>query len=391
MKLNSNFDTLWTKAYGDQTDPCDTSYLFRQVIQVSDSDYMILGEIMDYNDQRPHIVLVKTDYQGNVLWKSFLGYPPGEYHPYSIQLCSDKGIIIGSLYWSGGLQTGDPIVIKVDSSGSFQWQKNFGSQFLDYAAIVDTTIFGEIMVGCIHSDSALSNDSYYGKKYFLKLDNEGNVIWEKKFGESYINNRLWSINLTSNGGIISAGCRQTYYPATPHKVGWMFCLGPDGDSLWYREYIILNGKDSWNYFYDVIPTNEYGFIACGSVYPMPPDTGTQDVWVVKVDSLGCESPSYCWVNVEEEEEEMIPAEKGKMVLFPNPAIDVLNLSLPEDHFKQGMEVHFYNIFGQVQEKLVVSVPKERLQVDVTGWPPGIYIVRIHLKGALGASEKFIVQ
>jgi hypothetical protein len=326
-----------------------------------------------------------------VLWKSFLGEEPYHYFPYSFSKTSDDGFVIGCLRWIDDFQFYDPFIFKVDSMGNEQWSKNLGSEYGEFTAIVNQTVDNYIIAGYIKSDSIIGNDNYYGKKWFSKFDNNGNLNWEKKFGIPYLNNQLWAMKVLNDGRIISTGRRQTFYPAEPYMYGWMFCMGPEGDSLWYREYTLLNGKYSWNYFYDVIPTNDYGFIACGSVYPMPPDTGTQDVWVVKVDSLGCESPSYCWVNVEEEEEEMIPAENGKVVLFPNPAAGTLNLSLTGDLFKQGTEVHFYNIFGQVQEKRVVTVSSERLQVDVTGWPPGIYIVRIHLKGALVALEKFIVQ
>ena len=63
----------------------------------------------------------------------------------------------------------------------------------------------------------------------------------------------------------------------------------NGDSLWCRKYYYLPGQESVNYLYDVISTSDNGLIACRYVDLYPPDTGSTDTWVIKLDSIGCDS------------------------------------------------------------------------------------------------------
>lgn len=389
FRLDENFDTVWTQLYGDRIEPCDTELLIRQVRQVNDGGYALFGGPMDYNDQRPHFTVIRTDSVGNKLWQQFYGIPPYHYYAYSFAVTSDHGFVLGGFRWFDDPQSFDPVLFKTDSMGNEEWFLNLGSEFMDYTAFVDTTYNGNIIAGTVIADSMLYPDGFYGRICFTKMDNDGSIIWQKKYGESYIDNQLWSIKSLSNGKIVATGSRRRVYPEVPYRLGWILCTNSEGDSLWYREYTLVQGEHSTNFLYDVIQTNDSGFIACGYVNPVSPDPGPQSTWVIKVDSLGCESPSYCWVNVEEEE--AMPAEKGKMILFPNPAIDILNLRMTGDQFKQGTELLFYNIYGQVQERRVVTAASEVLQVDVSGWPPGIYIVRLLSKGALEAAEKFVVE
>jgi len=393
FRLTENYDTIWTKLYGDRVEPCDTELLLRQVRQISTGGFVLYGQVMYYNDQRMHLTIIKTDLSGNKIWQKFYGQPPYSYFGYSFAVTSDRGFVLGGSRWFDNAQSYDPIIFKIDSVGNEQWFLNLGSEFMDYAAFVDTIYDGNIIVGTVIADSSLGNDSYYGRICFTKLDNDGSIIWQRKYGSSNVNDQLWSIKSLPDGKIAATGSGYRYYPGSgpEPRIGWIILTNAEGDSLWYREYSLVQGENSTNFLYDIVHTNDSGFIACGYVNPVYPDPGPQSTWVIKVDSLGCESPSYCWVNVEEEEEEAIPAEKGKMVLFPNPAIDILNLRMTGDHFKQGTELLFYNIYGQVQERRVVTTASEILQFNVAGWPPGIYVVRILSKGALVAAEKFVVE
>jgi hypothetical protein len=388
MRLNENLDTLWSKLYGDLVEPCDSAYLFRQLICLEDHGYAIIGDFMNSIEWRPQIYIARTDSSGDILWNRWLGDTSGLYYPYSISSTSDNGFVIGGEYYPSNIQNRDPVLFKLDSIGNTKWFRNIGSPFRDYHPFLDTTIDGKIIVGTIISDSSYSSDLYYGRIYYLKLDNEGNIIWDRKYGRSQIANRLWSIKALDNGNIISTGSRMRVWPETPYRIGWILCANSDGDSLWYREYTYLNGEHSENYFYDIIPTYDNGFIACGAGYPAPPDTGTQDCWVVKVDSIGCESPAFCWTVIQEPKVQIV--DKGTLILCPNPAAEKVQIRLNDltgQEHRELKKVILFDLFGRrVMEKDFMT----ETSLEAGRLNAGIYLVVAEQDGLVLARGKLVV-
>lgn len=389
MRLNYNMDTLWTRLYGDIVEPCDSAFVFRQLISLNEQGYAIIGNFMNSIDNKPQIYFARIDSSGNILWNKWLVDTVGYNYPYCVSATSDNGFVITGTHATSGIQTIDPVIFKLDSLGNTEWYQNIGSPFIDFYPFVDTTNDGNIIVGTIISDSALSTSNYYGRIYYLKLDNLGNVIWDRKYGKSQIGNRLWSIKALDNGNIVTTGSRFRWYPETPFRIGWMLCANSEGDSLWYREYVLLQGADSENYLYDVAQTNDSGFVACGYVYPVSPDTGTQDTWVIKVDSIGCESPEFCWTGIEEPN--IKPVEKGKLTAFPNPATNHISFSIEGESFQSGTQISIYNIYGMETTHETLFENTCVWQIKISFWPPGVYIARMVLLNKVVGSVKFVVN
>ncbi len=302
---------------------------------------------------------------------------------------SDNGFILGGARWIDSTQSVDPIIYKLDSLGNEEWFLNLGSNYYDGAFIVDTLLDGNIIITTNISDSAYGYDSFFGRKYFAKLDNEGNIIWEYKYGTSYINNYVWSIDVLSDGRIVSTGSRVSFYAAVPKRVGWIFCISSDGDSLWYREYALTFEEYGENYLYDVVQANDEGFIACGYVWPAPTDANWQDTWVIKVDSIGCESPGNCWVGIEEPGIKSV--EKGKLVAYPNPASTSVNFMIGEEEFQTGTQITVYDIYGRESVHEILPGNSSTWRIDVSYWPPGIYVVRVVFMNEVVGSAKFVVN
>ena len=72
MRLNGNLDTIWSRLYGDQIEPCDSAYIFRQLIRLKDHGYAIIGDFMNSIEWRPQIYVARTDSLGNILWNKWI-------------------------------------------------------------------------------------------------------------------------------------------------------------------------------------------------------------------------------------------------------------------------------------------------------------------------------
>lgn len=198
MKIDSSGNVIWNKTYGGSND--EYSY---QVIQTKDSGLVFTGYTYSFDGDvsgnvsslgESDVWLIKTNSNGNVLWKYCYGSTGSEIS-YSVYEDSDRNIIVPAFVtFEDNIATGcgvhgqccDPWVFKVDSTGNLLWQKCFGSNSLDW-------VFSDIVEGTAH-------------KYFLVgqvTQNSGDVtgyhggneeIWLIQIKDNSLSNNIESIN-----------------------------------------------------------------------------------------------------------------------------------------------------------------------------------------------------
>ena len=80
------------------------------------------------------------------------------------------------------------------------WDRNYGGSNNDWAhSLIQTTDGGYVVAGCIVSKGAGGEDFWV-----IKLDSQGNIIWDKTYGGSD-NDETHSIIQTEDGGYAVAG------------------------------------------------------------------------------------------------------------------------------------------------------------------------------------------
>jgi hypothetical protein len=82
---------------------------------------------------------------------------------------------------------------------------------------------------------------------------------------------------------------------------------------------------------DIKSTYDNGLISCGYIYPLPPDTGRQDIWLLKLDSVGCDTPG-CDPTVGIKGSHIKFIEPANIQIFPNPASDQIHVPCSMFHF-----------------------------------------------------------
>ena len=385
IKFDINFDTLWTKKYGENSVPYDTAYIFWNINMSTDNNIVISGTRAPYGLD-PKVLLIKTDTSGNKLWEHVYTNLPGDVQGYSVISTTDGGYAIGAFQYyhvPPSNETGDPIVIKTDSLGNFEWVKNLGGEFSDSHVMLALSTDGNILA--YYTYAVLNNpgaDSYKSPQ-LTKLDNYGSIIWEKRYLKPKHNTYPGNLHIDTDGSIIICGKTMISYPK---NTGWLMKVSSTGDSLWYRQYGLMSGIDSEHMLYDVIPTSDNGYIACGYVNPVLPDTGTQDVWVIKVDSMGCESPSYCWVGVKE-----LPVgpRPGEIIVFPNPADEVFTINF-QSPMQKGI-LQFVDMMGRKVEEITISRGQISAAINCSNWPLGLYVGQLTSEGRVVARCKVVIR
>jgi hypothetical protein len=394
MKLDTQFDTIWTKKYDlNLNEQKDTSIIFCQMAICSNSD-LIFGGSMNGS----HLLLWRTDSTGTTKWYKTFHYGTNTLCTgYSVIQTTDNGFALGGfMYTIGQPETGNAVIVKTDSSGNQEWVKFLGGPYLDNTAMLNRSPDGNIIMGTAYGES-MTGDIPKSRIYIAKLDNAGNIIWENKYGESLYFNFLLNIRTLENGSIIASGsCTEVsiYY-------GWILKVDMDGDSLWLRRERYFEGENSLHYLYDIIPTSDNGFLTCGDAIPISPDTGIRSAWVIKLDSIGCDSAG-CDTTVGVKEHGGMEAwGHGGMFLWPNPAKPIVNCQLSTVDFQGDYTLVIYDIFGRLVLSSTPIIPPSggtrggleggvQWQINVESFPPGVYIAILKNGVELLESRKFVV-
>ncbi len=147
------------------------------------------------------------------------------------------------------------------------WEKNIGGTGTDIANAVAIAADGGIVIAGITNSTGAGD--YDG--YVLKMDTDGDVVWEKTFGgsaEDVIND----IVTTADGGFAAIGFTKS--AGVGGNDGWLVKLSSSGTKVWEKTF----GTDGHDYFRDVLRTDDGGFFMAGY--------SNGRAFVVKTDAAG---------------------------------------------------------------------------------------------------------
>ena len=252
----------WDKTFGgSEADRANT------IIQTTDGGYVLTGMTRSKGAGKWDIWVIKLDQEGNMLWDKTFGGSEADW-AYSIIQTGDGGYAVAGSTESKGAGKKDAWIIKLDYEGNMLWDKTFGGSGFDYArAIIQTANGGYILTGY-----TLGLDAW-----IIKLDYEGNMLWDKTFGGSK-DDRASTIIRTADGGYILTG--MTLSKGAGGCDAWIIKLDQEGNMLWDKTF--GGSEDDWAN--SIIQTTDGGYAVAG--YTSSKGAGEGDIWLIKLDSEG---------------------------------------------------------------------------------------------------------
>ncbi len=248
--------------------------------------------------------VVKLNAIGNVEWENTIGGTAQDQLE-AIKQTPDNGYIISgrSISSASSDKSENPIgnydywIVKLNSSGTIQWENTIGGFSLDEASEVlalddGTYIVGGSSVSSIGGDKTENGIGSFDY-WVLKLDNSGNIIWQNTIGGAS-SDALTSIDETTDGGFILGGNSQSGISGdkTESSYGqndyWIVKIDGLGQVQWDKTY---GGSES-DWCVSVKQTNEGGYILSGGSYSSISGNKTEntngsiDYWIIKTDSNG---------------------------------------------------------------------------------------------------------
>ena len=267
LKFDGDGNLLWNKAYGGPEN--DLGY---SVIPTLDSGFLMLGTSQSFGAGSADVLLIKVDNAGEIEWsKTFGGFAWDD--GFEMDQTDDGGYIIAGRTTSYGAGSGDVYLIRLDANGEYIWNKTFGGFNNEDAQQVIQTTEGEfVIVGHTTSYGAGNADVY-----LIKTDGTGDLIWAKTYGGANFDYGN-SIEQTSDGGFILTGNTNSFGLVNADVL--LMKLDNDGNVSWTKTY----GGTETDYGHYVKQTNDGGFVIAGQSNSWNGDN--IDAYFIRTDNQG---------------------------------------------------------------------------------------------------------
>ncbi len=194
VKLNVNGKIEWEKSLGGSY----TDYIF-DLLQVGDGDFILVGQTESNNGDvfgnhgSYDNWIVKLNTNGEIQWQKCYGGKNDDLARGIVNTFDDGYMIAGysnsidgDLAYQRYSNDFDYWVIKIDTMGDIQWQKNFGGSRTDWAFCIQTARNDSyIIVGNSNSnDNDVFNSKGSNDYWVVKFNEKDNIQWQKCVGGS---------------------------------------------------------------------------------------------------------------------------------------------------------------------------------------------------------------
>ena len=266
---------LWDKILGGPN--LDIAY---EVIETSKGNYMIIGTSNSpgISHGNNDMYIIKLDSDGNFLWQKSYGVINHEVG-YDIIELNDKGFLMVGYKDYYTVAGKDIYLIKIDSVGSKQWEKTFGSSGA-YDEI-GYSIHEAYPAGYLICSSTNSRGNGWYDPQIIKIDYDGNMVWSGIYSGSSRENTRWTSSPTFDGGAVIIGTT-TYFQNEPGSDEDIFIIKIDqnGQQLWDKAF--EGGESDWGWAVKETCINDLIIIGSTKSY----GRGLYDIMLMKTDEFG---------------------------------------------------------------------------------------------------------
>jgi hypothetical protein len=395
IKTDASGNLLWSKSYF-------VGYItaFIDLQARGDGTYLLLTA-----DANPYVIKINS--LGDTLWTQRLIISPLSIIN-DIQLTTDGGcILIGA--FKAFSQDPDILMIKMDSSGTPEWNRTFNTGTKETGISIGQTSDGGYVLYCDLSDSATIS----GSTQVIKTDINGNLQWSRKYTISMFDHAE-SIKQTFDGGYILAGTTNSF--AAIEEIGFLIRTNNQGTIQWSKKY--YNG-DSCT-FITVLQTSDSGFIVTGysrvnsdndfylvktdkngssgcndsSITPvvtvLSPIVSSVTITtssgltilnpVTLVDTGGTQSTTCAIIGIDDYSSSQI------FQIYPNPSPNsfTIHQSLPT----VNSHLSIYNCLGSEVYQTTLTSPEQTITTNLSS---GIYFVRVVNEDGGSVVEKIVIE
>lgn len=384
IKINGIGDLIWEKTFGG------SGHDYASQIINSHNNNFVISSISASNDYDVAINyggfdvwIFEIDNLGNLIWGKNYGGTSDEIYQPSIMRTDDTGYIFTCGTTSNDYDISDVpfgnedlLLIKINETGNLIWQKCYGGSGFDCGTNIIKLSDGNFLISgyteSFDGDFVLNPTNGDSDSLLLKIDNMGNIIWQKCYGGS-----SWD-SIEGRGSLLEI---QGYYYFSSYILsnngdvtnnygfddGWLCKIDVSGNLIWEQNFggtlgdgqpiLVSNNDDSISF---LMPSSSIDNDIVNNY-------GNNDFILIKLNSENLSSQNFEFL----------------FKIYPNPTTDRL--------FVEGKDFsleHNFKVFDLVG-KVIMSgtLRKETSVIDVEPFKKGVYFLSI--EGEESYKFKFI--
>lgn len=213
----------------------------------------------------------KLDADGNLEWRRYFGGTNND-RAHAVVQADDGGFVMTGFSESNDYDVSntkgsyDFWVVKVDANGSLVWEKSFGGTGIEVSYdIAKTTDGSYAIVGHTFStDTDISKNHGESDMWLIKIDDNGNLLWEKTYGGTEFDDAK-GLDLTSDGGFVIAGnSKSTDGDATENRGEndlWFIKTDSEGNLTHQKSF----GGSGLDFGFDIVQSMDGSVVLVGEV------------------------------------------------------------------------------------------------------------------------------
>jgi hypothetical protein len=158
-------------------------------------------------------------------------------------------------------------ILRLDADGNLVWQRCFGGSRNDYPfSMISTLDHGLLVIGFTDSNDGDVGDHIgpllWSDGWVMKLDSDFEIQWSKVYGGSKGDYLQYGLQLVDSSYIVTGQSASSDHDLQNNygdTDGWIMKLDPQGNVIWSKSY----GGIKRDVFNEVHQTADGGFVMCG--------------------------------------------------------------------------------------------------------------------------------
>lgn len=217
------------------------------IVQTYDGGYVLTGYSGDY--YWPNLLVMKLNSYGDTIWSKIFA-DEGHSHGFSICQTNDSGYVVSGFtcdneyYWDYVMY-----VLKLNENGDTIWTKKYGNSNIIANRVIQTLDGNYTVLGVNYAFA-------FTQVVILKINDNGEEVWGKtyNFSTSTHPQIIYSLEQSLDSSYILAGYTS---PQPGFEDIWIVKLDKYGDTLWTKTY----GSPSLHEIgYYALPTQNGGYV-----------------------------------------------------------------------------------------------------------------------------------
>ena len=213
-----------------------------KIANAPDGGFLLCGTTESFGNSRydiPDILAIRVDSQGRIVWQKDFGGTGSEY-PFGLIRTRDGGYIIAGASYSF-FDYISAWVLKIDDNGNVIWQKAIGPHA--YAACITE----EMADGSVILSGAWYDEHSYDHPWIVKIDQNGDIVWQKAIMTPYGDNCQNILGLDDMGAVIGTFCG-------------IYRFDRDGNMVWGKILRDFSNEEEGFYISDIAKAQTGGFL-----------------------------------------------------------------------------------------------------------------------------------